>query len=575
MTKYYGDYNPQVDKLISEYFGGEYIGGCIDVGSNDGITASNTKHFEDRGWYCLCIEPNKNHNLWRNRKNTLDFAISNINKDNDIFNVVNYNDHEISTSSLRIDERLIELEKSIGNNNPVITQTNVNTRTLDHIIENYYKYGKIDFISIDTEGTELDVLMGLNLKKYRPKLLVVENNFNDPQIEDHLKKYDYIKDKRVEANDFYIRSEKKRIIFYNLGHKGDHHICREYIKDIIKKTNYDEYYLLSKNPYTIRDIPNLKQDFLNDYCVGEGDLTLNHQYLNINNRDIYLNITLFGDYKFHYEIMTYVYEHLDININKDISYYYPKIDYSYYEIKGVENFINKYPDQFKVLVSNGQPQSGQSSISDLNEIINKLADDFKNVLFVLTDDSKRINKPNIFNTSDIIGLKEDINEISYLSIFCDIIVGKSSGPYIYTLIEENLTNQLKTYIYVCEKIFHGIYYMDSACQKIWINIYDDDHIYRTIYEQIFEKSEITQYISLTKRDNKIFIKPLQKLDDWVTIRFYDFDHKENISVYPRYSFQALLNNDITHWVIPYDTYTNDKRMKMRIFYKNKIYMRIL
>lgn len=34
----------------------------------------------------------------------------------------------------------------------------------------------IDFISIDTEGTEIDVLLGLNLDKYRPGLILAEYN---------------------------------------------------------------------------------------------------------------------------------------------------------------------------------------------------------------------------------------------------------------------------------------------------------------------------------------------------------------------------------------------------------------
>jgi len=58
MNKYYGQ--RETDKIIEQYFIGKTNGLCIEVGAYDGIKGSNTKFFEDIGWNCLCIEPNKN-----------------------------------------------------------------------------------------------------------------------------------------------------------------------------------------------------------------------------------------------------------------------------------------------------------------------------------------------------------------------------------------------------------------------------------------------------------------------------------------------------------------------------------
>jgi hypothetical protein len=63
----------------------------------------------------------------------------------------------------------------------------------------------IDFISIDTENTELDVLKGIDLTKYNVKLLVIENNFNEPFCEDYLVQYGYTKVNRIAVNDFYLK----------------------------------------------------------------------------------------------------------------------------------------------------------------------------------------------------------------------------------------------------------------------------------------------------------------------------------------------------------------------------------
>ena len=51
----------------------------------------------------------------------------------------------------------------------------IKTQTLDNIIEDSkFKNKIIDYLSIDVEGHELNVMKGFNLKKYKPKLIVLE-----------------------------------------------------------------------------------------------------------------------------------------------------------------------------------------------------------------------------------------------------------------------------------------------------------------------------------------------------------------------------------------------------------------
>ncbi len=201
---FYGQFNPPVDKTISEYFDENHIGGCIEIGAVDGIELSNTKYFEDRGWYCLCIEPIPNYynQLKNNRKNALNYAISNYNKNNDDFEIIDIGITQSAVSSLKIDDKLKNQHENLIINTLKIK---VNTRTLDYCLENSYKYNKIDFVSIDTEGTELDVLKGFDINKWSPELIIIENNWNDSEIENYLKDFGYTKDKRIEVNDFYIK----------------------------------------------------------------------------------------------------------------------------------------------------------------------------------------------------------------------------------------------------------------------------------------------------------------------------------------------------------------------------------
>ena len=71
---------------------------------------------------------------------------------------------------------------------------------------------KIDFLSIDTEGTELDVLQGFDIERWMPKLLVIENNFNDTRVKEHLSQFGYILSERLGVNDFYLKSDAKPVV---------------------------------------------------------------------------------------------------------------------------------------------------------------------------------------------------------------------------------------------------------------------------------------------------------------------------------------------------------------------------
>ena len=105
-------------------------------------------------------------------------------------------------SGLEVDEKLLESHSHLIHDNYKIK---VPVRRLDSILEEVEFTKDIDFISIDTEGTELDVLKGIDLDVWNVKLLVVENNHNDSIIENYLHDYGYIKDRRYKVNDFYMR----------------------------------------------------------------------------------------------------------------------------------------------------------------------------------------------------------------------------------------------------------------------------------------------------------------------------------------------------------------------------------
>lgn len=193
------------DLFISKIFPVGYKGVCIDVGATDGIGMSNTYKFELDGWLSICIEanPEMSKALVQNRKYGYWYAVSNENRDDVEFTIVNLGGgNETAVSALELDQRLLRDHENMG---PQIRKVKVSMRTLDSILDEIGFQGFVDFVSIDTEGTELDVLKGFDILRFSPRLFVIENNYNDPMIEAYLNGFGYVKIIRNVVNDFYIK----------------------------------------------------------------------------------------------------------------------------------------------------------------------------------------------------------------------------------------------------------------------------------------------------------------------------------------------------------------------------------
>ena len=62
----------------------------------------------------------------------------------------------------------------------VLKEIKMKTKRLDHILDKYMPLGReIDFMSIDVESLDLNVLKSNNWSKYKPKIIVVEDSEYD------------------------------------------------------------------------------------------------------------------------------------------------------------------------------------------------------------------------------------------------------------------------------------------------------------------------------------------------------------------------------------------------------------
>jgi FkbM family methyltransferase len=210
---YYGQFNPQVDKVLHErYFQNKFNGISIEAGAFDGITENCTKFFEENyNWKTINIEPLPNifNILETNRPISINLNIALSNNDqNSIFRnykhpKLGYNWGNGSLNHTNIHKK--ELEDFCGVNNYV--DMIVKCKTYKQII-NELNIEKIDLFILDVEGNEFNVIDGMIGCDVLPDIFVIEHGHSNTNIiSDKLsvlnKKYklDYISF----VNSFYIK----------------------------------------------------------------------------------------------------------------------------------------------------------------------------------------------------------------------------------------------------------------------------------------------------------------------------------------------------------------------------------
>ena len=163
-----------VDLIVNHFFRNRKTGVYIDVGCYHPYNGNNTKLLYDKGWSGINIDLDFHtidfFNYVRKRDENINIAISN---KEGVENLYFFHNHAAINSLNDIRKKKAKEIKKIQ------------TKTLDSIIENSkFKYDKINFVSIDVEGHELEVVKGLNLKKYTPDIIVIE--VLDKEILNHL-----------------------------------------------------------------------------------------------------------------------------------------------------------------------------------------------------------------------------------------------------------------------------------------------------------------------------------------------------------------------------------------------------
>lgn len=254
-----------------------------------------------------------------------------------------------------------------------------------------------------------------------------------------------------------------KVVFFNHYHNGDIHVSRGIVRKIMEKVHQIDptvsFEYTHRNPSNLlADIPGLT------YSRNALDLVRSdHDNLVRVGDAVYIN-TWYAQQQFKYMnrhgiSIDALYAGLEdscknlwgfsfSDITTNASAFFPVIDYSKYEISEAQKWLSAN-SQPKILVENCQALSGQATNFSMTPIIVDIARRHTNKMFILTSSDGVYKLPNnVIQASDIIkkSTRSDLNEISFLSTQCEMIIGRASGPFTFTVTQENLFQRNTKYI---------------------------------------------------------------------------------------------------------------------------------
>ena len=147
----------------------------VEFGACDGIDLSNTYILEkEMGWQGILAEPaiSFHHNLSKNRSCGIDKRCVWSESDKDVL----FKEVEgtgLSTISNFVDSGSLKYLRKKG------VEYNVKTVSLVELLRDHGAPEEIDYLSIDTEGSELEILENFDFNQYKIKIITVEHNYSN------------------------------------------------------------------------------------------------------------------------------------------------------------------------------------------------------------------------------------------------------------------------------------------------------------------------------------------------------------------------------------------------------------
>lgn len=159
------------DIILKEFFSGKEKGFYVDIGAHHPLRLSNTYLFYKKGWSGINIDAMpgsmKIFNKKRRRDINLEVAIS------DKEEILTY--YMFDEPGLNGFSKELSIKRDSNTKYKIIGKKEIKTIPLSKILDKYLPPKmKIDFMNIDVEGLDLQVLKSNDWNKYIPEFILIE-----------------------------------------------------------------------------------------------------------------------------------------------------------------------------------------------------------------------------------------------------------------------------------------------------------------------------------------------------------------------------------------------------------------
>ncbi len=195
------------DVVLQRLFDGRTTGFYVDLGANDPVVDSVTKHFSLLGWRGVNVEPltSLHQRLVEDRPRDINLCVAVSDRPGKLVLEEVEGAHGLSTAT----EALAQAHRDQGR---TLIKREVPCVTLAELCGQHCSEVAIDFLKIDVEGHETQVLKGGDWNRFRPRVLLIESGWVPEAWHELVLSFGYQMGLDDTLNRFYVRDEDAALL---------------------------------------------------------------------------------------------------------------------------------------------------------------------------------------------------------------------------------------------------------------------------------------------------------------------------------------------------------------------------
>jgi FkbM family methyltransferase len=192
------------ESVLKAFFKTLTHGTVVDVGAADGVRYSNSRYLiESLGWAAVLVEPHPTYftelsKLYENNSSVTIINKAVYSEEGDMpFYVYGRDEHaQVSTLSENFKNKVTKVHGDKYEQTPTMVKVIKLSQVLEGLKE-------VEFLSVDCEGVDMEVLLSNDWEKYRPSLICVEHSMPKPTLHEFMASVGYKFLTETEGNSFF------------------------------------------------------------------------------------------------------------------------------------------------------------------------------------------------------------------------------------------------------------------------------------------------------------------------------------------------------------------------------------